>query len=225
MPEGAPVLSIHDVMPQTLDPVAELLRLASDAGWSRVTLLVVPGLGWNAGGIARLRRWQADGHELAGHGWRHRAAAIRGPYHWLHGRLLSRQVAEHLALDGEGILALMRRCHDWFPAHGLVPPVRYVPPAWALGALPRARLAAQPFREVETLAGVHDARSGVLHRSPLLGYEADTPARALALRCSNVLTRRLARWRPPRIALHPFDRRLSLARDLSADLDRFAGAG
>lgn len=229
MPEATdPVtgpVSIHDVMPETLEPVAGLLALARRAGWARVTLLVVPGLDWDAGGIARLRRWQAEGHQLAGHGWRHQAEALRGLRHRLHSRLLSRQVAEHLALDPGGILALMRRCHAWFPAQGLAAPTLYVPPAWALGPLPVSRLAAQPFRRVETLAGIRDARSGRLRVSPLLGYEADSRRRAAALRGSNALARGLARWRQPRIALHPFDGHLALARDLVADLYRFADPG
>lgn len=228
MPEATDPLtgsvSIHDVMPETLEPVAGLLALAQRAGWARVTLLVVPGLDWDATGIARLRRWQAEGHRLAGHGWRHQAETLRGLRHRLHSRLLSRQVAEHLALDAEGILALMRRCHAWFPAQGLAAPTLYVPPAWALGPLPASRLAAQPFRRVETLAGIRNARNGRLRVSPLLGYEADSRRRIAALRGSNALARGLARWRQPRLALHPFDGHLPLARDLVADLYRFAGS-
>lgn len=225
MPEATGPVSIHDVMPETLEAVAGLLALAGRAGWARVTLLVVPGLDWDTAGIARLRHWQAEGHQLAGHGWRHHVEAIRGLRHHLHSRLISRHVAEHLALDAEGILALMRRCHAWFPAHGLAAPTLYVPPAWALGPLPAARLGAQPFRRVETLAGIRDARSGRLEASPLLGYEADGRLRAAALRSSNALARALARWRQPRLALHPFDGELALAPDLAADLYRFAASG
>lgn len=222
MPEPAGWLSIHDVMPETLPQVARLLAAAEDAGWRRVTLLVVPGRAWTPDTLARLRAWQRAGHRLAGHGWRHRVDAVRGLRHHLHSRLISRDVAEHLALDADGILALMRRCHGWFQAAGLRPPRLYVPPAWALGALPRRRLNEQPFRLVETLGGVHDLRRRRWRPWPLLGYEADTPGRARALRLANAAARRLGRRCRPRLALHPFDERLALARDLGGDLARFA---
>ncbi|PWG62029.1 DUF2334 domain-containing protein [Spiribacter halobius] len=222
MPEAAGWLSIHDVMPETLTRVTRLLALAEAADWRRVTLLVVPGRAWPPAALDRLRAWQQAGHRLAGHGWRHRVDAVRGLRHRLHSRLISRDVAEHLARDADGILTLMRDCHGWFEEVGLRAPRLYVPPAWALGPVPRRRLAEQPFRFVETLAGVYDTRRSRCTPLPLLGYEADTPGRARALRLGNAAARLLARRRRPRLALHPFDDRLALAGDLAADMARFA---
>lgn len=223
MPEAPGHLSIHDVMPETLPECARLLDAAQAAGFHRVTLLVVPGRAWDEAGLGLLRRWQAQGHRLAGHGWRHRASRIAGVRHRLHSQLISRNVAEHLALDAAGILALMRRCHRWFVHAGLRPPHLYVPPAWALGPIPRRRLAGQPFRFVETLGGIHDLRRGRWTPRPLLGYQADTPKRAATLRVVNAAARGITRWGPrPRLALHPADDRLALAADLQADLQRFA---
>ena len=108
------LLSVHDVMPQTLAPVADILARLRCLGLPPATLLIVPGCRWDADELAQLRRWQKQGHELAAHGWHHRARAIRGLRHRLHAALLSRDAAEHLALSSDEIAALMRRAHDWF---------------------------------------------------------------------------------------------------------------
>lgn len=226
VPEYPALVSIHDVMPATLPRVETLLARLADHGIDRVTLLVVPGLDWNASQLARLHDWQARGHELAGHGWRHEARTIRGWRHRLHSCLISRHAAEHLALDEAGIAALIRRCHGWFAGHGLASPRLYVPPAWAMGAVRRERLVTLPFRYYETLGGILDTRAGVFHRLPLLGFEADTPARVRGLRLWNRLNRGWSRWHGPlRCAIHPRDPELLLGRNLDEHLARLRPAG
>ncbi|MBB4284746.1 polysaccharide deacetylase family protein [Roseospira goensis] len=213
----APVLvSIHDVMPATLPQVATLLDLLDRAGAGPVDLLVVPGLDWPASDLATLRDWSRAGHRLAGHGWRHRADRIRGPWHRLHSLLISRDVAEHLALDGDGIADLIARCHAWFAAHDLPAPRLYVPPAWALGAIPRDRLATLPFARYEVFTGLIDAATGRWRPVPMVGFEADTVARVWPVRLWNALNRGHARaWRTPlRIAIHPHDLSYRLGDDL-----------
>lgn len=230
------LVSVHDLMPETLPSVRATLALLAHHRIAPVTLLVVPGAGWDRAGIAALKALQDQGHRLAGHGWRHRAERIGGTYHRLHSLLLSRDVAEHLALDADGILALVHRCHAWFGEHGLETPALYVPPAWALGAIGPMRLAAEgPFALYELFGGVLDARSNRMIRLPLLGYEADRPLRVPVLRTFNALNRGpVARWnrwgagsgsgprpgRPVRIGIHPNDIRLRMTRDLVADLAR-----
>ncbi|WP_018716339.1 polysaccharide deacetylase family protein [Arhodomonas aquaeolei] len=202
------VVSIHDVMPETLAPVREQLSLLAHHDIAPVTLLVVPGRDWSPDGLARLREWRARGHVLAGHGWHHHATAVRGCYHRLHAAVLSRQAAEHLALDAAEIRALVRRCRAWFADNDLGRPALYVPPAWALGPIRPAGLADLGFRYLETLTAVHDLRSGRRRRLPVIGFEADTPARAAVLRA---LDTTCSRWPGPvRIALHPRDHRLHL---------------
>lgn len=145
-----------------------------------------------------------------------------GLAHRLHGLLISRRIAEHLALDGPDIAALIRRCHAWFAAQGLGPPDLYVPPAWALGAIRRSDLAALPFTQYEVLRGVLDGTSGRLRPIPLLGYEADTPLRVPTIRLWNRLNRRLAKRRGwLRIGIHPWDPKLALGADLERDLRRY----
>ena len=216
------LVSVHDVMPETLDRVQGVLDLCAAINPAPITLLVVPGLGWDRAGIERLRVWQGQGHHLAGHGWVHRVERFGGLGHWLHGLLISRRVAEHLALDGPAISALIRRCHAWFSDQGLGPPELYVPPAWAMGSLQARELAPLPFAQYEVLRGVLHGTSGRLQPVPLLGYEADTPTRVPVIRLWNRVSRRLARTRGwLRIGIHPRDPELALKADLERDLRHY----
>jgi len=213
--ETGVLVSVHDVMPQTLERVGGILAGLEAAGVASASLLVVPGAGWTGETLERLHGFLAQGHTLAGHGWHHRCRRIRGVRHRLHSALISRDVAEHLALDGAGIEALIRRCSAWFPRHGLPQPDTYVPPAWAMGAIPAQRLCGLGFRYFESLTGVFDAATGRFRRLPLAGFEADTRWRALTLRALNRLALALAGpERPLRLAVHPRDSELLLARDL-----------
>lgn len=221
MSEVRALVSVHDVMPGTLAAV-ETLCTTLGAPHS-VTLLVVPGAGWSESALARLQALQAQGYRLAAHGWRHHVTTIRRPYHRLHSWLFSRQVAEHLALDAEGILALLHRSHAWFADHGLNSPQLYVPPAWAMGSISRARLMADgPFELYEYFNGVFDAVQGCHYSLPLLGYEADRALRVPMLTAWNQLNRwRAARYGWVRIGLHPHDCILRLAQTLSRDLAHY----
>lgn len=89
-----------------------------------------------------------------------------------------------------------------------------------MGGLSRETLARLPFRYYEYLSGVYDSLARRWHRLPLLGYEADTPWRVLPLRLWNRLNRILAyKTGVIRIAIHPFDWKLRLARDLLLQLE------
>ena len=201
------LFAIHDVMPETLPQVARILTLLEAHRVSPVTLLVVPGRDWTPEGIAQLQAWEAAGHVLGGHGWVHEAPCIRGWWHRLHSMLLSRNVAEHLALDAAGIASLIERNHAWFAEHGLRSPELYVAPAWAMGCIRPESLRGLPFRYYEYLGGVYDAQAVRYRVLPLTGYEADTRMRALFLRWFNRFNRWLARLsrRPLRIGIHPHD--------------------
>jgi predicted deacetylase len=218
------LVSVHDVMPETLERVQRILDLCARVNpGGPLTLLVIPGRDWDQAGIDRLGAWQAAGHRLAGHGWLHRVERFGGLSHRLHGALISRRVAEHLALDGPAIAGLIQRCHAWFRARGLTPPDLYVPPAWSMGAIRPADLAALPFDRYEVLTGVRDAATGRLLPVPMLGFEADTPARVPAIRLWNRINRRRAETRGwLRLAIHPDDLDLRLAADLREELSRYS---
>lgn len=210
------LVSIHDVMPETLESVAELLEICAQKGVWKVTLLVVPGLAWDDPQLETLREWQRSGYHLAGHGWVHRCEKISGFEHKLHSVLLSRNVAEHLAETSEGVVDLIQRCAGWFEQVGLNHCGLYVPPAWALGRLSGEQLRQLPFEMVEVLGGVLHTASGLKRRLPLVGFEADTIFRRLFVSGFNWLNIKDGRLRsrPLRVSIHPFDHRLRLARQL-----------
>ncbi|MEX2608065.1 MAG: polysaccharide deacetylase family protein [Kiritimatiellia bacterium] len=221
---GVPAhISIHDVAPDTLEPVRNMIDTLRGIGVDRVMLLVIPGGTWTPEGIDQLRTWFGEGHLPAGHGWTHRVEHRKTLWHKLHGVLISRYVAEHLALDREQIVELIRRNHAWFGQQGLPSPTHYVPPAWAMGTVSRRDLDGLPFDTYETLTGVYDRRRRQFIRSPLMGFQADTRFRAAALTVSNVWNRKVSRGGMPlRLALHPHDLQLRLRDDLlrwCAELD------
>lgn len=220
-PTLSALVSIHDVMPSTLDRVERILSRIAETNRGPVTLLVVPGSGWDEAGIEQLAAWQRHGHSLAAHGWHHFSSGWGGPMHWLHGLLISRKVAEHLALDAAGIAELLARSHAWFAENGLEAPTLYVPPAWALGAISPQALASLPFRYYELLQTVYDAKTGRRRAVPMLGYQADAPLRAPAIRLWNHLQRHRAKKASiARIAIHPDDLDLPMVIDLLHDLGR-----
>lgn len=219
-----PDISIHDVMPETLDRVTEQLGMIERYCPGPVTLLVVPGKAWTASDLTRLREWAGAGHPLAGHGWSHRARGIRGIKHRLHSLFVSRDCAEHLALSPREIVDLMTRNRQWFEANDLPAPERYVPPAWALGPVRASDLRPTGFTRVETMSGFLDVATGRFERSALIGFEAASAWQVPVLKLSNALNRLLAHRLPLRLALHPDDHHLPLAADLTRSLVRAANA-
>lgn len=217
------IVSIHDVMPSTLDRVRGILERLPAPCRENLIMLVVPGLDWQAEQIDQLRAWQRQGIVLAGHGWTHEAAHIRGIYHRLHSLLISRRAAEHLSLSAGEIEALMKRNHAWFAEVGLDSPDLYVPPAWALGAIDDDGLRATPWAYLETTSGLTDCRQGRRRWLPLVGFEADTPLRQLLLSIINRANELVAsRTRPLRISIHPFDEDYRLAAQMRKLLARVA---
>jgi predicted deacetylase len=210
------LVSIHDVMPATLGRVENIFDRLAGAGLLPVTLLVVPGRGWRDEQLDRLRRLVARGAQLAGHGWCHEVRQVRGLKHRLHSLLISRRAAEHLALERPAILRLMLRNYRWFGRHDLPSPALYVPPAWAMGPVPRRLLDRLPFAFHETLAGVYATTSRQLLRLPMAGFEADTALRAAFVGPFNAVNAIGARTlgRPLRLGIHPFDFEMMLCRSL-----------
>lgn len=228
---GEAIVSVHDVMPETLPRVLRILSLLEEARVPPPTLLVVPGKAWEPHQVKTLRMLSKKGHPLAGHGWVHKAP-VRGrtPFHRVHSLLISRDEAEHLSRTREELEVLIRRCHAWFGTVDLPTPELYVPPAWALGALPLGDLATLPFRWYEVLRGFVEATSGRLRGLPLAGFEADTTFRKVSLRIWNGLNERLARalGTPLRISIHPNDLDLLLGGDVEKMVSRpwhFLGEG
>lgn len=217
---GTAIVSIHDVMPDTLPRVREIILFLQERDIFDFTLLVVPGKAWSDSDIEQLHCWQQEGLELAGHGRRHSIIRKTTAWHALHAKLMSGDEAEHLSLSTEEIAHIITECHHWFQEAGLSPPSLYVPPAWAMGALPRRLLHTLPFGCYETLSGVYDCQTNILKRMPLTGYMADTRFRCEFLRIFNIINLHLLPGFT-RIAIHPGDLRLPLKETLSRHLARF----
>lgn len=219
------VISIHDVMPHTLDRVGEILARMSHLAPSAITLLIVPGLGWSPAQLDTLKTFQESGYSMAGHGWFHRTRDILSLYHRLHSTLISRQAAEHLSLTETEIDTLIRDCYQWFDEHDLALPDLYVPPAWAMGNISAEALAQTPFRYFETTAGFYDSVSGRKRWLPLMGFEADTLFRAITLTFWNSVNYLLGTpKRPLRLSIHPNDHQLRLGQSLDRYLARVTKA-
>ncbi len=216
------LVSIHDLMPETMDQVETILVWLKERSVPPATLLIVPGKPWSVSQIDRLRKLADHGHTLAAHGWHHHTHP-RKLYHRIHARLISRNVAEHLDLDSQNVLGLLHRSREWFRQNALPLPDFYVPPAWALGSISPADLAAAPFQMIETtrgilfLSGVQKPR---FEKLPLTGYEADTSLREFFLRHWNSSQARKAiRTRKPlRISIHPNDLQLHLTNQLDQQI-------
>ncbi|EAR08735.1 polysaccharide deacetylase family protein [Reinekea blandensis] len=217
MSQRPTLISVHDVMPQTMSQVASILhKVLNEVPPEAVLLLVVPGLDWSQEQRRQLQMWQRAGYELAGHGWLHHTRRVSTLYHRLHRWLLSRDAAEHLSLTTSELKALVQANADWFPAHGLKPPKVYVPPAWAPGCLNLDDLSAAGFDCLETTAGLINLPTGKRRVLPLVGFEADTRARAMFLNVWNRLNAVMARPnRPVRLSIHPFDTEYLLADQLN----------
>ncbi len=212
-------VSIHDVMPHTMQNIKELIDICSQFGITKPTLLIVPNQDWSQNEIDELKKWQKQGFPIAAHGWRHECDKINNLWHKIHSKLISRKVAEHLSLDQNEVSDLMDRSGAWFVENGLEHPEIYVPPAWALGTTSMRTLSHKPYKIVETLSGF--LLPHLKHRVslPLVGFEADTIWRAVALKFFNSLAMNFHFGRAVRISLHPQDHHLLL----KSDLERILG--
>ncbi len=221
--EPQPVLvSIHDVMPDTLKSCLEIIELLESMDVDNTALLVVPGVGWTRDDVDTLKDLQGRGYTLAGHGWLHQCGRPRTWWHRFHSFTLSRNVAEHLSITDKEIAKLVEDCYGWFVDWNFELPTLYVPPAWAMGRISQSELPALPFYLYEYASGVLDVRQDRFHWLPLLGYEADTSLRWLVLKCFNSVNSVVARStrRPLRISIHPFDLQFKLEADLRRVLER-----
>lgn len=213
------VITLHDVMPGRLDEIEYCLGRLDEAGIQQCYLLVVPGRSWSVADHRRLITWADKGHILVAHGWYHQAKTVSGLYHKLHSLVLSKDVAEHMALAEDEVIGLMQRSRDWFDSHGYPSPDYYVPPAWALGKISAGRLGETGFTYVETTSSIFHLPSRQRRRLPLLGFETDHRLQAHLLGLSNLVNLQLTKLMSYislgtpviRFSLHPADYKLLLA--------------
>lgn len=213
------VVSIHDVMPDTLNRVQKTLVRINKVPPQQVYLLVVPGLNWSQEQIQTLLELEQAGYQIAGHGWTHQIHKKTSLFHFLHSMFISRNVAEHLSLSKAELFDLVERNHQWFTDHGFQPPQLYVPPAWAMGKLTNNDLSRLPFRYYEMSSGIYDAQSDRYVHLPLTGYEADRYWRIPILKLWNSLNLWLSKKKPTRISIHPYDYEYPMAKDIDRHIN------
>ena len=216
------IISIHDCMPETMDKIQYILEWLKERNIPPVTLLIVPGKNWTEQHLSQLKKYVQEGYTLAAHGWHHHVEPKK-ILHRIHALIISKNVAEHLDLDEQGILDLLNRSHQWFIQQNLPSPSLYVPPAWALGAINKQSLLKTPFKQIEVTRGLINLNSNhkpKLKTLPLTGYEADSSFRALFLTRWNQFQEKkaLKKALPLRISVHPYDLNLPIAHQLEHQL-------
>ena len=216
------LISIHDCMPENMDKIQHILNWLKDRNIPPVTLLVVPGKNWTENQLKLLKQYTLEGHTLAAHGWHHHTEPKKF-LHRIHSLIISKNVAEHLDLNQQGILALLNKSYQWFIQNHLPTPTLYVPPAWALGSIHRKTLSKTLFKQIEVTRGlIHLApnKQAKLQRLPLTGYEADSPFRVRFLKKWNQFQQHRAQVQslPLRISIHPHDLDLPIADQLEQQL-------
>lgn len=217
------LVSIHDLMPDTLKRVTGICHRLAQLGVpnDKLYLLVVPGLVWKPDQIDTLKALQHDGYLLAGHGWYHHIHKKTSLKHFLHSTFISRNVAEHLSLSRAEITDMISMNYEWFGEQGLAAPELYVPPAWAMGKMPKHALRELPFSYYEYSSGIFNGSENRFQPLPLTGYEADRLWRTPILKGWNAVnTRWLSRSAPVRISIHPFDFEYHLKDDIVRDVQR-----
>jgi predicted deacetylase len=165
--ERALIVSIHDVAPPFESDIDAILARLKALGISRCSLLVVPdyhGTGRiddNPAWAARLKRWQADGHEIILHGYFHRVEAKGSPD--LQSAFLrnvyTASESEFLELDFAEATSRLRRGMEVFESVGLATK-GFVAPAWLMGDEAFKAIGKAGFEYTNTLKKIIDLKTG-----------------------------------------------------------------
>jgi predicted deacetylase len=235
--DGLPVhVSIHDVTPAWSDEVEAALALCAAVG-ARPALLVVPNFHGQAPILddgrfcERLRRLQADGHEVYLHGFFHRSREAHEPT--ADG---ARGVASHLAwLFAQRVVSGGEaEMSDVSPAEGRrrldegdrvlrAAGLRidgYVAPAWSMPGWLLPMLAERGCSFTEDHLRVYDPAGKRARASVVLNWASRSPARMASTIAWCRVAKHARALVPARIAIHPADMRwLLLRREIGRLLD------
>jgi predicted deacetylase len=215
---GAPlIVSIHDIAPGTAPQTARWLD-ALDARGIPATLLLVPGP-WRGATLASDARLAEDmleaqdrGHELALHGFYHKATHGSGPI-WRRGvaQLMARGAAEFATLSEGEARARIRAGLEELADVG-IDPVGFHPPGWiagpgAVNALRRSGLRYYSTQfGVYSFAGPGGATAELKLKAFALSHRPGGFGEQVGVKLMTEASRRFARaGQAFRIALHPDD--------------------
>jgi predicted deacetylase len=214
------VVSVHDVSPAT---AAETARWCADADslGIPVSLLVIPGpwrgttLADEPGYAEVLRARVAHGDELVLHGWTHRAGPEGSWSRRALGRAVARGAAEFAALDEDESARRVAAGRTVLADLGLSAG-GFTPPGWLASPAANRVLVRAGFRFTTSHRGVHDLRTGRLHRGFALSHRpGGAGERFGAALVGAVARRKAARGGLVRIALHPNDLHRPRLRDVT----------
>jgi uncharacterized protein len=204
------LVSIHDVAPASAEASARWLA-DLDARGVPVTLLVIPGpwrgsrLSQSPDLVASLHDAASRGHELALHGWAHRAGSDGASWRRAAAQIVARGAAEFAALDEAEAAARLAAGLGELAALG-IEPAGFHPPGWLASPGAYRALRRLGLRYTTSHLFVHDLITERRHMLPALSHRPGGRGEAVAAQLLRTSAARMARaGRSFRIALHPDD--------------------
>lgn len=206
------LVSIHDIAPASAKATERWLA-DLDARGIPSTLLVIPGpwrgsrLSQSPDLVASLHDASARGHELALHGWAHKAGPDGAPWRRATAQLLARGAAEFAALDVADATARLSAGLAELAALD-IEPVGFHPPGWLASPGAYQALRRVGIRYSSSHLYIHDLITEQRYTLPALSHRPGGTGEVLAARMMRksalAMTRR---GRSFRVALHPDDLR------------------
>ena len=209
-------VSIHDVTPAFERQVEHAIAITSDRG-VRPALLLVPDYHrrWELAAYPdfcrRLRRLQAEGHEILLHGFHHAAEPARAAdslatraRRGFFQRVVSAGEAEFSDLDPDEARRRLADGERVLSAAGLHV-AGFVAPAWSMPKSLIATLAARGYDYTEDHLSIYDPAGGRARTTLLLNYASRSRWRILSTVAYVRAVRPARALLPVRIAIHPGD--------------------
>jgi predicted deacetylase len=207
------IVSLHDVAPCTQQITNRIISELGRHGVNVCSILVVPDYHHQGLFTAHrefvtwLRGLEADGHEIAIHGYFHDRPprpreALRDKFVT---RFYTQNEGEFYDLNYEEALHRITTARDQFRAHGLKPH-GFIAPAWLLGDEAERAVCDAQLEYTTRLRGVCDLRSGKMFPARTLVYSVHKRWRRALSRSWNAALFRLLKTKPLlRISIHPPD--------------------
>ena len=209
-PEPQLLVSIHDIAPASAVPTRRWLA-DLDARDVAATLLVIPGpwrgsrLSQSPDLVAELHAAAHRGHELALHGWAHRAGPDGARWRRAAAHLLARGAAEFAALDETEATRRLTTGLSELAALD-IEPAGFHPPGWLASPGAHKALRRVGLRYTTSHLFVHDLITERRHALPALSHRPGGRGEAFgASFMRKSATAMIRSGRSFRLALHPDD--------------------
>jgi uncharacterized protein len=209
------IVSLHDVTSSTFPQIERQLSDLSQLGVTRTSLLVIPHyhgreeMDKDARLCDELRKYQAQGHEIVLHGWKHLSKDLNRQRNnftqWFYRNLYTANEAEFLSLDYESASSLIQRGKEMF-ANKKLNPTGFIAPAWLMNADVERALKDLGFQYTNNVSELVDFTKE--RRIPTRSCVWSTRAAwrtYTSLAWNALLFNRLQDIEPLRISLHPGD--------------------